>query len=102
MLHRSPVHPALFACVDGTGTVCIWNIIQDIELPVMEMKVSSVALNVVRWSSDGCYLLIGDSRGKVYQYSINRSVSLLCCSHLSFIMIFFYSWRSFRLKRKKM
>lgn len=48
-LQWSPVHPALFASVDGTGQLDFWNLNGDIEVPYASVSVrdDGVALNRV-------------------------------------------------------
>ncbi len=46
---RSPVHPALFASVDGTGSLCLWNINEDPEVfthIIIIMRVSIIRLSL--------------------------------------------------------
>lgn len=70
----SSIHPALFAVADGSGTVSIWNIIRDTEVPVVEAKIGSKALNKIRWAADGKSLIIGDADGKSYVYEVPSEV----------------------------
>ena len=51
MAQWSPVHPALFASVDGTGQLDFWNLNGDIEVPYASVSVrdDGVALNCVRY-----------------------------------------------------
>lgn len=82
----SSTHPALFAVADGSGSVSIWNILKDIEVPVVEEKIGDKALNKIRWTADGKSLIIGDADGKSYVYEVPSEVralllrsSLYCC-----------------------
>jgi dynein intermediate chain len=63
-----PTHPSMFASVDGTGTVGLWDINEDTESPVLKTKVSQKALNRMKWSTDGKKILTGDSVGYLYLY----------------------------------
>ncbi len=50
----SPIHPALFVAVDGTGSMDLWNINRDLETPLVRTNVSKRALNRVAWSLVSC------------------------------------------------
>ncbi|KAJ0003619.1 hypothetical protein NQD34_008717 [Periophthalmus magnuspinnatus] len=65
----SPVHPALFAAVDGMGRLDLWNLNNDTEVPTASVTVEGAsALNRVRWSSGGKEVAVGDSEGRVWVY----------------------------------
>lgn len=50
----SPIHPALFACVDGRGKLDLWQLNQDTELPAATINVGDgTALNKVVWLPSG-------------------------------------------------
>ncbi|ORZ32529.1 WD40-repeat-containing domain protein, partial [Catenaria anguillulae PL171] len=66
----SPVHPAVFASVDGSGHLDLWNLNQDTELYVSRIRVAHRALNKVSFSKDGRRLLVGSADGQVYQYDL--------------------------------
>lgn len=70
----SSTHPALFAVADGSGSVSIWNILKDIEVPVVEEKIGDKALNKIRWTPDGKSLIIGDADGKSHVYEVPSEV----------------------------
>jgi dynein intermediate chain len=73
----SPVHPALFACVDGAGMLDLWNINTDSETPVERVSVSTTsALSAVRWSPDGRNLVTGDSRGRLVVHDVAADCAL--------------------------
>jgi len=69
-----PTHPAMFATVDGTGSLDLWNLNEDTEVPVLKTSVSSKALNRLQWSKDGRQILTGDSTGNLYVYDIGDFV----------------------------
>ncbi|CAH8616630.1 unnamed protein product [Heterobilharzia americana] len=87
----SPVHPAVFAAVDGTGHLDVWNVNQDPEIPVARrtLGISSnvdtssssssgvvgVALNKCRWNTSGTHLAAGDDTGRVTICSVHESLS---------------------------
>lgn len=72
----SPVHPALFACVDGLGNFDLWNLNCDTELPTVGTVVEgSPALNCVAWTTSGQHVAVGDSLGKVWLYDIGEQLA---------------------------
>ncbi|KAF4028360.1 WD domain G-beta repeat [Phytophthora infestans] len=72
----SPVHPALFAVADSSGSVSIWNILRDVEVPAVSEKISSKSLNKIRWSPDGKSVLSGDAAGKSFIYEVPSDMAL--------------------------
>ncbi|XP_075961948.1 dynein cytoplasmic 1 intermediate chain 1a isoform X6 [Anarhichas minor] len=65
----SPVHPAVFAAVDGMGRLDLWNLNNDTEVPTASVTIEGAsALNRVRWSSGGKEVAVGDSEGRVWIY----------------------------------
>ncbi|KAG1695038.1 hypothetical protein DVH05_020968 [Phytophthora capsici] len=72
----SPVHPALFAVADSSGSVSVWNILKDVEVPAVSEKISEKSLNKVRWSADGKSVITGDANGKSYIYEVPSDIAL--------------------------
>ncbi|CAI5710764.1 unnamed protein product [Hyaloperonospora brassicae] len=72
----SPIHPALFAVADSSGVVSVWNILRDVEVPVVSEKVSQQSLNKVRWSADGKSVITGDADGKSCIYEVPPNIAL--------------------------
>uniref|UniRef100_A0A4W5RDA5 Dynein cytoplasmic 1 intermediate chain 2 n=1 Tax=Hucho hucho TaxID=62062 RepID=A0A4W5RDA5_9TELE len=69
----SPTHPALFACVDGSGRLDLWNLNNDTEVPSASVCVDgSPALNRVRWAHSGREIATGDSDGQVLVYDVGE------------------------------
>ncbi|XP_037936947.1 cytoplasmic dynein 1 intermediate chain isoform X10 [Teleopsis dalmanni] len=67
----SPIHPALFAAVDGSGRLDLWNLNQDTEVPTVSVTVDGApALNRVSWTPSGLHLTVGDDAGKLYVYDV--------------------------------
>uniref|UniRef100_A0A7N8YQN2 Dynein cytoplasmic 1 intermediate chain 1 n=1 Tax=Mastacembelus armatus TaxID=205130 RepID=A0A7N8YQN2_9TELE len=65
----SPVHPAMFAAVDGMGRLDLWNLNNDTEVPTASVTIEGAsAVNRVRWSSGGKEVAVGDSEGRVWIY----------------------------------
>jgi len=72
----SPVHPAVFASVDGSGNLDIWHLNVDIELPFARIQVTkgAAALSCLRWSLDGRRVFVGDSKGTLYIYDVTSEI----------------------------
>uniref|UniRef100_A0A672IWZ2 Cytoplasmic dynein 1 intermediate chain 2-like n=1 Tax=Salarias fasciatus TaxID=181472 RepID=A0A672IWZ2_SALFA len=69
----SPTHPALFACVDLSGRLDLWNLNNDTEVPTASVSVDGApALNRVRWSHAGKEIATGDSEGHVQVYDVGE------------------------------
>jgi len=71
----SPVHPAVFATADGTGTLDIWNLNNDTEKPIIREKASHRALNKLSWSANGKTLVTGDAEGVIHVYDVGEKMS---------------------------
>uniref|UniRef100_A0A8C7LEL9 Dynein cytoplasmic 1 intermediate chain 2 n=1 Tax=Oncorhynchus kisutch TaxID=8019 RepID=A0A8C7LEL9_ONCKI len=71
----SPIHPALFACVDGSGRLDLWNLNNDTEVPSASVVLDgSPALNRVRWAHSGREIATGDSDGQVLVYDVGEQI----------------------------
>ncbi|XP_063777432.1 cytoplasmic dynein 1 intermediate chain 1 isoform X3 [Pseudophryne corroboree] len=69
----SPLHPALFACVDGMGRLDLWNLNNDTEVPTASTTVEGAsALNRVRWAQSGREVAVGDSEGRIWIYDVGE------------------------------
>lgn len=67
----SPTHPALFAAVDGSGRLDLWNLNQDTEVPAASINVEgNPALNKVSWTPNGLQVTVGDNQGKIWVYDV--------------------------------
>lgn len=67
----SPINPALFAGVDGSGRLDLWNLNQDTEVPTASVHIEGAsALNRVSWTPSGLHVTIGDDSGKIYVYDV--------------------------------
>nr|AAX33607.1 AT17034p [Drosophila melanogaster] len=72
----SPVHPALFAAVDGSGRLDLWNLNQDTKVPTASIVVAGApALNRVSWTPSGLHVCIGDEAGKLYVYDVAENLA---------------------------
>ncbi|XP_072300541.1 dynein, cytoplasmic 1, intermediate chain 2a isoform X3 [Eucyclogobius newberryi] len=73
----SPIHPALFACVDGVGHLDLWNLNNDTEVPTASVTVEgNPALNRVRWAPSGREIAVGDSDGCVRVYDVGEQTAV--------------------------
>ncbi|XP_052389166.1 cytoplasmic dynein 1 intermediate chain 1 isoform X1 [Carassius gibelio] len=69
----SPVHPSLFAAVDGMGRLDLWNLNNDTEVPTASVTIDGApALNRVRWAAGGKEVAVGDSEGRVWIYDVGE------------------------------
>jgi len=67
----SPKNPALFAAVDGTGKLDLWNLNLDTEAPTASAQVEGCpALNKVSWASSGNQITVGDDSGGVHVFDV--------------------------------
>ncbi|XP_049546332.1 cytoplasmic dynein 1 intermediate chain isoform X1 [Anopheles darlingi] len=67
----SPIHPALFACVNGNGRLDLWNLNQDTEVPTASVIVDGQqGLNRVSWTPSGLHVTVGDDTGRVHVYDV--------------------------------
>ncbi|GIY07063.1 cytoplasmic dynein 1 intermediate chain 1 [Caerostris extrusa] len=72
----SPVHPSVFACVDGMGRLDVWNLNNDTELPTVSVVADgNPALNRVVWTPSGHQVAVGDDLGRVYVYDVGEQLA---------------------------
>eukprot|EP00494_Astrolonche_serrata_P023438 UN23696 len=83
----SPVHPAVFACVDGQGHCCIFNLNnKDHGQPVLDKQITKSEVEnedgcgVCRlaWSSDGKQILFGDAVGNMHVFEVTSEELYSC------------------------
>jgi dynein intermediate chain len=73
----SPQHPALFAAVDGTGNLDLWNLNSDTEVATASVSVPGTpALNRVSWTQSGLHVTAGDDHGKIWVYDVGEQLAL--------------------------
>ena len=85
----SPVHPSVFASVDGDGYVDVWDINRDTESPLVHKKAFEAQggsgqaykdyddareLGSLRWSRDGRRIALGDSEGFVSIWQVDKEL----------------------------
>ncbi len=78
----SPLHPAMFAAVDGSGRLDVWKLNLDQEVPKARVQMEGsapVALNKVRWHSSGLHIAAGDDLGRIHIYDLNEVRPLSAC-----------------------
>ena len=69
----SPIHPAMFACVDGAGRLELWNLNKSLEMATISIEVDSRhALNKLKWSPhNGTEIAVGDDHGNISVYELS-------------------------------
>ncbi|CAH3191359.1 unnamed protein product, partial [Porites evermanni] len=73
----SPIHPALFAAVDGTGRLDLWNLNNDTEVPTASTHSESMtSLNRLRWTHSGHQIAVGDDDGHVFIYDVGEQLAV--------------------------
>lgn len=73
----SPIHPALFAAVDGTGRLDLWNLNKDTEVATASVVMEGgAALNQVTWTQSGLHVAAGDDLGKVWVYDVGEQLAV--------------------------
>jgi hypothetical protein len=72
-----PTHPALFAAVDGTGSLQLWNLNEETEMPICKLNLTrgQHALSALRWSTDAKNIFTGDSVGNVHVHQVDSSLT---------------------------
>ncbi|XP_076031639.1 cytoplasmic dynein 1 intermediate chain short wing isoform X36 [Oratosquilla oratoria] len=73
----SPIHPALFTTVDGSGRIDLWNLNLDTEVPTASTFIEGCpALNRVSWTNSGQQITVGDDVGKIWIYDVGEQLAL--------------------------
>eukprot|EP01134_Creolimax_fragrantissima_P000892 CFRG0892T1 len=72
----SPVHPTVFASIDGSSRLSLWNLRTSVEIPTKTVQVNAdkAALNRVRWCATGNSLMVGDSMGRCHLFDLGESL----------------------------
>jgi len=70
-----PTHPAVFATADGNGTLDLWNLNEEVDVPTIKTTVSNHALSKMVWSADGRKIITGDSKGQLYLYDVGENTT---------------------------
>jgi dynein intermediate chain len=81
----SPVHPSVFATVNASGLLDVWNLNVDTEIPITTTPVSiptshssdrvllsgePQALNKLKWDNEGKRIATGSADGPVFVYDV--------------------------------
>ncbi|KAG1652967.1 Cytoplasmic dynein 1 intermediate chain 2 [Nymphon striatum] len=73
----SPIHPALFAAVDGMGRIDLWNLNNDTEVPTAGVIVDGApALNRVTWTPSGHQVAAGDDYGRIWVHDVGEQLAV--------------------------
>ena len=63
----------MFAAVDGSGRLDLWNLNEDTEVPIVSATVEgNPALNRVLWTPSGLHVTVGDDSGKIWVYDVGE------------------------------
>jgi len=72
----SPIHPALFASVDGEGRLDLWNLNVETEVPTASVSIEGKpALNQCRWHQSGYHIGVGDNTGRIHLYDVGEHIA---------------------------
>ncbi|KNC76118.1 hypothetical protein SARC_11374 [Sphaeroforma arctica JP610] len=71
----SPVHPTVFASIDGASNLSLWNLLSSQEVPVKTEVVNAdgAALNCIEWNANGTRVMVGDSVGRCHLFDIGEA-----------------------------
>ena len=73
----SPVHPAVFAAVDGNGRLDVWNLNSNTEVPAASTVVDGgTFLEKCRWNATGTVIACGDWDGRVHIFDVDASLAV--------------------------
>jgi len=68
---------ALFAAVDGTGRLDLWNLNKDTEVASASVAMEGgAALNRVTWTQSGLHVAAGDDLGKIWVYDVGEQLAV--------------------------
>ncbi|XP_025424304.1 cytoplasmic dynein 1 intermediate chain-like isoform X8 [Sipha flava] len=72
----SPVHPSVFAAVDVTGRLDLWNLNNNTESPTASTVLdNSPLLKSLMWSQNGTHLSVGDEYGKISVFEVGEQMT---------------------------
>lgn len=67
----SPAHPALFAAADAGGSLQLWNLNRDTEVPLATLQHPD-AFTRLSWAQSGQFLTAGDDAGNISVYELSE------------------------------
>ncbi|OON17261.1 WD domain, G-beta repeat protein [Opisthorchis viverrini] len=71
----SPLHPAMFATVDCSGKLDLWNLNEDTEVPATRtVTEGQTAISKCRFHSSGLHIAAGDRGGRIHIYDLNETM----------------------------
>ncbi|KAG5443664.1 Cytoplasmic dynein 1 intermediate chain, partial [Clonorchis sinensis] len=71
----SPLHPAMFATVDCSGKLDLWNLNEDTEVPATRtITEGQTAISKCRFHSSGLHIAAGDRGGRIHIYDLNETM----------------------------
>jgi len=86
------VHPAVFAAIDVTGRLDLWNLNNNTESPTASTVLdNSPLLKSLMWSQNGTHLSVGDEYGKISVFQVGEvknKIYYVIVSYNNFIFIF--------------
>lgn len=66
----SPTHVSMFACLDASGCLVLYNLNEDAEVPIATVPIAIAGGNKISWDREGKNISIGGSDGCVQVYSL--------------------------------
>ncbi|XP_055342973.1 cytoplasmic dynein 1 intermediate chain 2-like isoform X2 [Paramacrobiotus metropolitanus] len=70
----SPANPAIFATIDGGGSLDFWNLNQDTEIPVLRIPIEGASsASRLQWTPSGQQLLVGDNSGRLHVFDVKET-----------------------------
>uniref|UniRef100_A0A5S6QWS1 WD_REPEATS_REGION domain-containing protein n=1 Tax=Trichuris muris TaxID=70415 RepID=A0A5S6QWS1_TRIMR len=99
----SPLHPALFASVDGTGKLDLWHLNQDAELPVASSMVEGgAALKSVVWARSGMQIVVGGDDGQTWTYDVNEQLAVPTPNEWSLLSKTLYEFKQNQMEAEEL
>ncbi len=71
------MNPSVFATADGTGSLNLWNLNRETEIPINKIQVSNRALSHLIWSPDGKNVVTGDAEGNLHVYDSSEVADVI-------------------------
>ncbi|XP_046846120.1 cytoplasmic dynein 1 intermediate chain 2-like [Xenia sp. Carnegie-2017] len=72
----SPIHPAVFATVNGVGRLDLWNLNNDTEIPTASTTTEgSGSFSRCRWTQNGNHIVTGNDDGRVFFFDVGEQLA---------------------------